>query len=75
MYDPSLVRHPDGRVLCEICVEYKPRDEMQPVDDEPGQVWTTRKKCHVNEAIIRRDQWCHVSTPHTDHGVCLGWPR
>lgn len=38
-----------GLVMCMLCFDSKPRDEMQPVADEPGKVWDVCKECAANE--------------------------
>lgn len=72
--DPTLKFLDDGRVICQICCEAKTHEELAPVEDEPGRVWDVCIECTQRDAMMTHDQWCHVSTPHEKHGVCLGWP-
>lgn len=72
---PDLKFLPDGKVICQICCEATLRDDLEPVEDEPGQVWDICKTCAAKERLIKQTQWCQVAQSHTAHGVCLGWPR
>jgi hypothetical protein len=49
MCDPELYHLPDGREVCQICVEIKTRDELQPVKGKPGVVWDVCKDCAERE--------------------------
>lgn len=41
----SLTRLDDGRVMCQICMEYKKREELADVEDEPGVKWDVCIPC------------------------------
>lgn len=40
-----LSRLTDGRVACCVCFEFRHRDELEPVVDEPGKVWDVCREC------------------------------
>jgi hypothetical protein len=44
-----LDRLDDGRVMCCICMEFKKRDELQPVAYEPGRLWDMCQPCWALE--------------------------
>lgn len=45
----NMARLTDGRVLCCHCFDYFRRDELAPVEDEPGKVWDVCKDCKARE--------------------------
>lgn len=44
-----LTRLTDGRVMCQLCMDFKTRDRLQPVAGEPGRVWDVCQTCAANE--------------------------
>jgi hypothetical protein len=40
-----------GEVICQICCESKPKDQMEPVVDNPGVVWDVCKVCVSLEKV------------------------
>lgn len=44
-----LSRLTDGRIMCCICFEYRTREELDPVADEPGKVWDVCRACAIME--------------------------
>jgi hypothetical protein len=40
-----------GEVICQICCESKPKDQMEPVVDKSGVVWDVCKVCVSLEKV------------------------
>jgi len=72
MVDPELFRrHTEltGEIICQICCESKPREEMEPVRNRPGWVWDVCKECVVIDGHPAADLGENQLDDRLDSGV------